>query len=457
MTLLRIPHIERHPLTARATTLLVLLSVAAFATAGCQPRVASGSRTGPSRAQSPSALDVYDPVVVDWNNAAYEAFKAEKYPSGLNAVRVIAMVHIAQHDALAAIRPVYATYALAPSAPDGADPVAAAASAAFEVLAAALPNQRSALQQRLAATLAAIADGAAKHDGIAVGARAAAAILDRRRDDGSDIELIVHVPREQKRRPGAYRPIPPADYLFAPGWRDLKPFALEDAGQFRAPPPPALDSATYAAAFQEVKAIGGKSSRARSAEQTAYAKFWWEFSEIGWNRIGRVVASERKLGLQASARLFALLNMALSDAYVAGWDSKLHYDFWRPTTAIRAADIDGNPATEPDPRWESAELTPPVHDYVSTHSALGNAGAAVLASVFGDATPFAFTSTTGEPGTSRRFTSFSQAADENADSRVQGGLHFRFSCEAGQALGRQVGSWVVATALRAPASLASSR
>jgi hypothetical protein len=456
MTLLRTEPIEHRHDTPMATAALALLALTVLVAASCQSRSGSGPRTGPPHGQSPSALDAYDPVVVDWNNAAYEAFVAEKYPNGLNAVRVTAMVHIAQHDALAAIRPAYAAYALTTSAAD-AHPVAAAASAAFEVLAAELPGQRSALQQRLVASLAAVADGAAKDEGIALGARAAAAILQRRSDDGSDVELLVRMPPEQGRQPGVYRPIPPADYLFAPGWRGLKPFALQNAQQFRAAPPPALDSAAYAAAFEEVKTIGGKGSTARSAEQTAYAKFWWEFSEIGWNRIGRVAASERKLGLQASARLFALLNMALSDAYVAGWDSKLHYNFWRPTTAIRAADIDGNPATQPDPRWESAELTPPVHDYVSTHSALGDAGAAVLAHVFGDATPFAFTSTTGEPGTSRRFASFSQAADENADSRVQGGLHFRFSCEAGQALGRQVGTWVAATALRAPGSLANAR
>ena len=204
--------------------------------------------------------------------------------------------------------------------------------------------------------------------------------------------------------------------------------------------------------------MGGKVSGARSADQTAYAAFWYEFSDIGWNRIARVVSGEQKLGLQATARLFALLNMALSDAYVAGWDSKLHHNFWRPTTAIHKADVDGNPATKADPAWESAHVTPPIQDHPSTHSALGDAGAEVLAHVFGDATKFAFTSTTGVPGGfTRAFASFKDAANENADSRVMAGLHFRFACQAGQALGRQVGSWVVATALRPATAVATAR
>ena len=259
-------------------------------------------------------------------------------------------------------------------------------------------------------------------------------------------------------RPGEYRAIPPVDFVFAPAggtWSRSRCRTRSSSGR-RARP--ALDSAAYTADFEEVKRVGQKGSTARSADQTAYAKFWYELSEVGWNRIARVVASERQLGLQSSARLFALMNMALSDAYVAGWDSKIHHDFWRPTTAIRAAEIDGNPATAADAGWESELVTPPVADYVSTHSALGNAGAEVLAHVFGDKTAFTFTSTSAAPGMeSRRFESFSQAADENADSRVMAGLHFRFSCEAGQAQGRQVGAWVTSTALRPLTAVASRR
>lgn len=162
-----------------------------------------------------------------------------------------------------------------------------------------------------------------------------------------------------------------------------------------------------------------------------------------------MVTAERRLGLQSTARLFALLNMALSDAYVAGWDSRFHYDFWRPFTAIRDAENDGIPTTQPDPAWEPELTTPPVQDYPSTHSALGDAGAEVLAALLGDRTSFTFTSTTVVPaGGTRSFTSFSRAADENADSRVRAGIHFRFACEAGQELGRKIGRWTVQNHLR---------
>ena len=411
----------------------------------------SGGACKSSGSGGPSALDGSNAAVVEWNVAAFEGFVAEeKYGHPLRALRVITMVHLAQHDALAAIRPAYAPYQLAEQAPD-ADPVAAAASAAYEVLVAELPGQKAALAARLERSLQAAPDGAARDRGVALGQRAAAATLQRRRGDGSDAPPVVPFTAEQlaKAGPGRYRPIPPVDFVYAPGWRSLRPFGLQSPEQFRVTPPPALESAEYATDFEEVKRIGKSGSSARSADQTAYGKFWYELSDIGWNRIGRTVAVDRKLGLQASARLLALLNVALMDAYVAGWDSKLHYDFWRPATAIRAADTDGNPATTADPTWESQEPTPPVQDYPSTHSALGNAGAEVLAEVFGDATPFAFASPTAAPGTApRSFASFSQAADENADSRVQAGLHFRFACKAGQGLGKQVGSWVVATLLR---------
>jgi len=405
----------------------------------------------------PSPLDGPSAAVIDWSEAAYDVFVAEeKYGNPMRAVRVLAMVHLAQHDALAAIRPSYAPYALHERAPD-ADPVAAAAAAAHDVLLAELPGQRAALAARLARSLEPLSKGAAQESGVALGRRAAQANLQRRRGDGSDTPAIVKYTSEQRQnaRPGTYLPIPPVDFIAAPGWRSVRPFGLQSPEQFRVSPPPALDSAEYAAAFDEVKRVGIRDSTARSADQTAYGKFWYEFSDIGWNRVARVVAVERKLGLQATAHLFALLNVAMSDAYVAGWDSKFHYDLWRPTTAIRAADTDGNSATDPDAEWQSEEVTPPVQDYPSTHSALGDAAAEVLAHVFGDATAFSFTSTSAAPGTgARRFASFRKAADENADSRVQAGLHFRFATRAGQALGRQIGAWVVATTLQ-PGALAA--
>jgi hypothetical protein len=418
----------------------------------------SGCKNTETGAEEPTAaLDGSNAAIVEWSEAAYDAFvNEEKYGHPMRAVRVLAMVHLAQHDALAAIRPTYASFALQSRAPN-ADPVVAAAVAAHDVLLAELPGQKAALDARLARNLEPVPTGAPRELGVSVGRQAAATVLHRRIDDGTNTPALVPYTPEQLQRaqPGTYLPIPPVDYIAAPGWRSVRPFALQSPEQFRVSPHPSLDSAEYAAAFEEVKRLGVRNSADRTADQTSYAKFWYEFSDIGWNRVARVVAVEHKLGLQDTARLFALLNVAMSDAYVAGWDSKFHYDFWRPTTAIRAAASDGNTATAPDPQWEAEEVTPPVQDYPSTHSALGDAAAEVLASVFGDATTFAFTSTTAPAGTgARSFKTFHQAADENADSRVQAGLHFRFATRAGQALGRQIGAWVLNTALQ-PRALAS--
>lgn len=404
--------------------------------------------TGPAWADDPAPLDpIENDVVLAWNEVAHDAAMThDEYANGLAVVRIYAMVHLAQHDALSAIVPAFEPYVLGDSEP-AADPVAAAAAAAHDVLAASFPDQRATFAAHLARFLAAVPDGEAETRGVALGRRAAAAVLALREDDGSDAPFAGdYVPVSG---PGRYQFTPPYEFAALPGWLEVKPFALTSADQFRTEPPPALSGEAYAEAYTEVKAIGGKHSAVRTAEQLGIARFWEEFSDMGWNRIARVVAAERGLGLQSTARLFALLNVAMSDAYVAGWDSKYHHDFWRPVTAIRAAAEDGNPATEPDPAWESAIETPPVQDHPSTHSALGNAAATVLAAVFGDATPFTFSSTTAdETMPSRRFESFRQAADENAESRVLGGIHFRFACEAGQQLGDRVAEWALTNYLQ---------
>lgn len=241
----------------------------------------------------------------------------------------------------------------------------------------------------------------------------------------------------------------PFDIVFAPFWKTMQPFGLQSPEQFRCVPQPALNSQKYAEGYNEVKSVGQLNSQTRTAGQTSYAKFWYEFSESGWNRVARSAIAGKKLDLLSTTRLFALLNIALADAYTAGWDSKFHYNFWRPYTANRAAQNDGNGQTEADANWEPLMPTPPVQDYPSTHSALGNAGAAMLAALLGDNTKFTMTSPTTEvAGSTRSFKSFSQAADENADSRVMAGIHFRFSCEAGQDLGNKIGKWVVENNLK---------
>ena len=433
---------------SRAALRPFALALALLGAAACDGDGAAGIATPLARGVRADRGDVHpNDAIVRWNEATVAALTAhDGYLNPSAAARLYAIVHVAQHDAVNAVRPRYESHAF-----DGrdaaADPVAAAASAAHAVLVATFPAQQAQLDATLATSLAAVPDGAAETRGVALGAQSAAAILADRADDGSDAPLFGgHEPGTE---PGDYQYTPPFDFAFQPGWRDVRPFALARADQFRPKPPPALDGRAYADAFDEVKATGEAASAVRTADETAYARFWYEFSELGWNRIARTVAVDRKLGLQATARMFALLNMAMSDSYVAGWDAKYHYDFWRPITAIRAAGTDGNAATEPDPTWEPLMVTPPVPDYPSTHAALGDAAAEVLASVLGDRTEFAFASPTADPATpTRAFARFRDAADENADSRVQAGIHFRFATEAGQRLGRRVGRWAVSHHLR---------
>ena len=380
-------------------------------------------------------------VVLKWNEVAFEAFGGPAYQHSLMASRINAMTHIAMHDALNAIKPKYSTYVFTGN-DIAADPIAAAAAAAHTVLLHEIPDKKNFLDSALAQSLSAIAEGDAKTRGISLGKQAAQAIINDRADDGSAGELIGQIPPSTT--PGVYQPVPPFNIIFVPHWENVKLFGLERKDQFRSAPYPTLNSDKYTAAFNEVKEKGKLNSTVRTTDETAYTKFWYEFSEAGWNRVARTAAVNKKLNLFETARLFALVDMALADSYIAGWDAKLHYNFWRPYTAIRKAGSDENSNTTEDPQWEPAENTPPVQDYPSTHSVLGNAGAAVLARLLGDNTAFTMTSFTAFPaGSTRSFSSFSQAANENADSRVKAGIHFRFSCEAGQEMGNKIGDWVV--------------
>jgi hypothetical protein len=385
-------------------------------------------------------------VVLKWNEVAYQAFGGANYQHSLMASRINAMVHIAMHDAINAIHPKYETYTFEGKAVN-ANPIAAAASAAHTVLLHEIPASKGLLDSALQQSLAAIPEGVTKTNGIQVGKDVGDAILINRENDGSAGNPVVPVPVSPVA--GAYQPVPPFDFYFAPFWENIKLFGVKNKDQFRCPPPPALTSDVYTAAFNEVKERGKKNSPIRTNDQTAYAKYWYEFSEAGWNRVARVVAVSKKLNLYETARLFALVDMALADAYTTGWDSKLHYNLWRPYTAIRNAEKDGNNQTTADKEWEPEQPTPPIQDYPSTHSALGNAAAVVMANILGDATSFTMPSPTAVPtGGTRSFTSFSQAAKENADSRVMAGIHFPFACEAGLELGKNIGNWITSNHLK---------
>jgi hypothetical protein len=431
---------SRHACSApsRAPLRSTSIALAALALAG-----ANAVAKGP---EASWCADRCDQIVIDWNQHTHQVIKADSgYADPMAASRVLAMVHLAMHDAANAAQPRYRPYAYQPDRPFGkgsADAAVAAAVAAHDVLAALVPKQKELLRPMLDATLHDAGIGSAVEQGRRVGAAAAAAMLAKRANDGSQADEAY----EPGRRPGNYQHVPGFNFLAAPHWRAVTPFTLRAPDQFRVAAPPALDSAAYAADYNEVKATGSKAADARrSTDQAHYAAYWYEFSDSGWNRIARNVARSKPQDLWQRARSFAMLNAVMADAYIAGWDSKLHYDLWRPVTAIQQAANDGNPATHADPSWAPLLTTPPIQDHPSTHSALGAAAAVALAQAFGgDRVSFTMASPSALPeAPARSFSSFSAAARENADSRVRAGLHFRFATRAGLQLGRQIGEQAV--------------
>src|SRR5262245_28090399 len=396
-----------------------------------------------------AAVPVRADEVLRWNRVATEA-SARAQTNPLTESRAFAIVHLAVHDAVNAVDRRYATYGPALPAAKGASAEAAAAQAAHDALVALFPAAREVFDAALRESLSAIAEGPAKSAGVDVGRQAAAKTLAARRDDGADRS----VPFQPGRKPGAYRPTPP-DFTPAIGtqWGMLTPFVLRSAAQFRPSPPPAVGTAQARVDVDEVRKIGARAGALRNDEQSEIARFWYENCGQGWNRIARSVAADRHLDLWEEARLFALLNAAMADGYIAAFEAKYHYAYWRPATAIREA---GEPA------WLSYLDTPPLPDHPSGHSAVGAAAAVVLARFF-DSDFASFTATSGDPypGLVRRFWSFSEAARENAASRVLAGIHFPTAVRAGLAQGEEVGAWVFDNALRpvvnAPLRAAASR
>lgn len=427
--------------SAALSALLALFAFAGVAEANVEQKAKAKARP------TVSTVTKSD-VVVDWSRIVFEAAVADDGFVSFLGTRHQAMMHIAMHDALNAIDPRFDQYAYFGRS-NGADPIAAAAVAAHDVLVAVYPAQQTTLGAELATWLATVPDGAAKTAALTLGAEAAAAIVALRQNDGTAVDLLSpnYVPGTQ---PGDYQFVPPYDFTFAEDFRYATPFGLESPEQFRVPPPPVLRSGAYAKAYNEVRSVGDIDSTTRTTDQSNYANWWYESSDIGWARIARVTATSEELDLWRAARMFALVGMSFYDSYVAGWDSKFHWDFWRPYTAIRAGDTDGNRRTVGDATWLSYLETPPVQDYPSTHSVLGAGAAEVLKRAFGtDRVPFSMGSLTALPGNPvRSFDTFTQAADENADSRVTAGIHFRFSTDQGQALGRRVGRYLVTHHLR---------
>lgn len=434
----------------------------------------TGTTSAPASA-GPPPLPTRAPAgvnaVVAWNDHAAAAARAAcvaPFDNPLHESRMYAIMHVAVYDALNAISPRSEPYAYRGRAP-GASPEAAVAAAARTSLLGALDDITgpfvpchdaavTVVDGFYAEELDAIPDSPAKRAGIAVGKRSAYTILAKRAGDGSDTPLVV-TDFPQGDQPGEYRFVTDGpQFAFAPRWGEVTPF-VRRTDRIRVQPPYRLRSRAYARDLNEVKRLGGDGTTTpseRTAEETEIALFWKENSPHQWNRAARDLAVGRQLDPWESARMFGLLNLAMADGYVATFKVKYDLLFWRPVTAIRLADTDGNDRTTADPGWKPLREIPPIPDHDSGHAVEGGAAAAALRGYFGtDRLSFSLCSYTVEENTceddsplTRHYTRLSQAARENAWSRVLIGYHFRHATTVGLDHGTAIGERVVDRTLR---------
>ncbi len=399
-------------------------------------------------------------ILVAWNARLLATAEAEDRFLTLKGVRAAAMMHLAMHDAINAIDPRYRSYAFDANG-RGADPLAAAAQAAFVIAHDQYPGQRDQWELLRHKSMMHVRDARSRDAGIALGEAAAQAVLAKRAGDRWDNTAAYTF---HPMAPGVYAEFSehsgtPQGFVFGAGWAVVEPFALKSPAQFRSPPPPAISSAEYASAYDEVRTVGRFDSKTRTPDQTHLALWWKEFAESSHNRLARQLVLDEEPDLWKSARLFALLNVSIMDAYIGVFDSKFFYNHWRPYTAIRWAAHDGNPRTRPDPDWNNTHRhTYAFPSYPSAHGSACASAMTVFADTFGDRRWFRMVTPQVDaagplsekipmrPAT-RSFDSFSGAARECAGSRVYLGIHFRYDSIEGNRLGTRIGQYVVRTLL----------
>jgi PAP2 superfamily len=385
-------------------------------------------------------------VITDWDEKAIAAVAplAGTTPpySPYAAYRMMALVHAAMFDAVNSIERRYRPYLIQVPADTTTSKEAAAATAAATVLATIDPKTAADMKVALADYLAAIPDGAAKSDGVRLGEKVATTVLETRANDGSDA-------------PDDYRPITtPGTYVPTPitraaMWGNVKPFAMVNPSQFRPGPPISLESKEWAADFNEIKDYGGKNSAKRTAQQTETAQFWLVSGPVAYHPFVRQLARAKQMSVAESARFMTLAAIAINDALIAVFDAKYHYNFWRPITAIRNADIDGNADTDREATWQPIPDTPMHPEYPCAHCILSGAVAGVVKAALGtDEIPeIAMTSPTA-PGVTHRWTNMATFAEEVANARIWAGFHYRSSTRVGTDMGVKIGEYVVKSVMQ---------
>jgi hypothetical protein len=388
-------------------------------------------------------------VVTDWNVKG-DSIAIDKQILPVVHARANALVHVAMFEAVNAIERRYASYKINLVGERGLSKEAAAAAAAHDVLLSLHPDRRDDLERTLTSTLAAVPESDDKTKAIELGRKAAAATLALRAEDSSNVAESYR-PHSS---PGVY--VPTTVPAFSTAAR-TRPWVLTASEQFRPAPPPALDSEVWSRDLNEIRAIGGRNSTQRSAEQTAIGRFWLMVGPRTYNPLVRQIAASKEMTLIDCARLFALTAMAGHDALIAVFDAKYAFNLWRPITAIRNADLTNNAATPRDASWLPLGDTPMHPEYPCAHCISSSAVGAVLQAVVGNDVPEMTMTSATAPGVTRKWTKISDYSDEVALARIYAGFHYRFSAEVGKEMGRRIGELVAATQLRGAEASATPR
>ncbi len=388
-----------------------------------------------------SAAVAHADAVTEWN-AIMQTTVASS--NAFVQARSNAIVELAVFEAVNTITGKYQPYLGTISAPAGASADAAAIAAAHRTLVTLYPGSTISLDAAEAAFLSAIPNGKAKTDGVAVGEAAANVILALRSNDGS-ASIVPYTPGTG---PGVWQRTPPAFApALLPGWGQVTTFGISDGAQFRSAPPPVLGSADYARDYNEVKLDGDVYSAVRPQDRTDVAHFYMIPAVQVYNPAARQVSAEQGKTLSQNAHDFALLGMAMCDGLISSMETKYFYNRWRPVTAIRAGDADGNPKTGPSTPWLPLITTPPFPSYPSAHASAGGAARRILERIYGkDGFQVTLTSPTA-PDVTLHYTAWQQITDDIDDARVFGGIHFRYDQEAGARQGWEVGSFILETQL----------
>ncbi len=382
------------------------------------------------------AIPAQADIIIDWNQKVGEIITESRIGTP-PAIRVMAIVQTSTHDAVVAITRANSGAVPQSAASKDASIGAAVAAAHRATLFKLLPAQQASIEAAYRAALASIADGAAKTAGIAIGEQAAAQVLARRADDGAA-------------SPEAYRPYTsPGAYVpttipAVPQWSQRKPWLMTSAAQFRPAAPPALASEAWVRDYDEVRLLGSRVSTRRSAEQTEIARFWEYSLPAIYYGVVRSVARQPERDVTRNALLYARVAQAMDDAMIAVFEAKYHYNFWRPVTAIRNGDIDGNDATSREASWTSLIESPMYPEYPSGHTSLAGAVTAVLRAEIGTGpTPVLETTSPTAKGATRRWTSLDELVEEVSNARIYAGIHYRFATAVGAAMGRRIGELAV--------------